>query len=176
VRLRSRRRPVIAAYPFRLDNQPVWPPLRAAIIAASEKNLEGFRCEMRRMARRVHKDRWSGVYVWYLLRMRSRELVGRKPDEESLTFLASEIYPRFVVVAPRVEHATLIDLLLGVWEIQPAERDIVGSALPVIGAAALGAMLDDASRQLDAMKPALEDWYDSNRYSFDRETFDPSDY
>jgi len=103
-------------------------------------------------------DGQSGAYVWYLLRYRVAEILGRKPTAEDLHELAVSAYPQFSVII-KGDVTLLEGTLRSVFELESAQQKLTGGKLVVLGFAALGALLDDPKTELDRMRPHLADWW-----------------
>jgi hypothetical protein len=119
-----------------------------------------------RYERDAPADAKAGVYLWFLLRYRVAELLGRRPSPEDLHALAVRFGPEFAKLI-RGDQSRLEDTLLTVFELAADGRKVTGGDAVVMGSAALGVLLDDdPEAQLTAMRPDLADWWRRNADKF----------
>jgi hypothetical protein len=100
----------------------------------------------------------AAAYLLYLMRHHVFELLGREPTVDDLQDLARKIYVRFAR-GGRADARLLENTPRTFFDVAPKGEEVAGGMLVVAGAAALGAMLDDPARQLEAMKPHLAAWW-----------------
>lgn len=80
-------------------DRAAWESLSGVILAASHgdanAHAEVFR---RRPGQATAEGRRASLYLWYLLRYRVAEVLGRRPSPEDLGDLAARTYPRFALL------------------------------------------------------------------------------
>ena len=134
-----------------------WDVLCQSVVAAHRGDAEAHVAPLLRYEREVPRDGRAGLYLWYLLRYRVAELVGRRPGPEDLHALAERFYPPFAKLI-RADRSQLEDTLLTVFGLTAEDRKVSGGTGVVMGSAALGVLLDDPETELAAMRPHLAGW------------------
>jgi hypothetical protein len=136
-----------------------WAALRAAILASSKGDADAQGEVFRRWpGDAAAEGRRASLYLWYLLRYRIAEILGRKPSSGDLRDLAVRAYPRFALMIRR-DVNQLEDTFRTVYESATSPDHLKGSMFLIIGTAALGSLLDDADSELDVMREHLADWW-----------------
>lgn len=141
-----------------------WQILRAAVTASHRGDVHAAHMATRRFDTDVPVDGRAGTYVWWLLRYRVAQLLGRRPSRGDLTQIAGYAEPRFGEVI--TDSSVLEDVLLTVWKLAPSGREVSGGRFLIAGIAALGVLLDDPSADLEAMRPELAAWWRQNLDKF----------
>jgi hypothetical protein len=142
-----------------------WDVLCQSLAAAHRGDPDAHVAPLLRYEREVPHDTQAGIYLWYLLRYRVAELLGRRPSSEDLHALAERFYPAFAKLI-RGDVRQLEDTLLTVFGLAPADRKVSGGMGVVMGSAALGVLLDDPEPDLAAMRPHLAEWQRANADEF----------
>jgi hypothetical protein len=142
-----------------------WDVLYQSVAAAHRGDDEAHVAPLLRYEREVPHDGRAGLYLWYLLRYRVAELLGRRPGQEDLHALAGCIYPAFAKLI-RGDRSQLEDTLLTVFGLAAEDRKVSGGRGVVMGSAALGVLLDDPESELAAMRPHLAQWRRANADEF----------
>jgi hypothetical protein len=171
----KRRRPGSSEKPGSLpDPEPAdvidpvrWQILSEMIIAASRGDKDEVHKAIMRMAKEVPDDGVAGTYLWFLIQYHVAKLLGHQPTADELHQLADDISARFLraVPAARTDQSILERALRTVFDLAAEEEQVAGGRIVVVGAAALGVMLDDPSAQLESMRPLLAEWW--RRYQDD---------
>jgi hypothetical protein len=134
-----------------------WDVLCQSVAAAHRGDAQAHAAPLLRYEREVPRDTRAGVYLWYLLRYRVAELLGRRPSPEDLHALAERSYPAFARLI-RGDRSQLEDTLFTVFGLACEGRKVGGGMGVVMGSAALGVLLDDPETELAAMRPHLAQW------------------
>lgn len=143
-----------------------WRALSTAIIAASQLNANDHANLFRRWPGEASDEgRRACLYLWYLLRYRVAEILGRLPTPEDLRNLAVQLHPQFARLI-RGDESRLEATLRTLFETTTAEDHVRGGMFLILGTALLGVLLDDAEPQLAAMRPHLDDWWQRNAGRF----------
>lgn len=162
---RDRAADVDSAPPAEGLDALTWDTLCQSVAAAHRGDAEAHVAPLLRLEREAPHDTKVGLYLWYLLRYRVAELLGRKPSPGDLHALAERFYPEFAKLI-RGEHSQLEDTLLSVFALAAKGRKITGGNAVVMGTAALGVLLDDPEVELAAMRPHLVTWWARNAAAF----------
>jgi len=143
-----------------------WRTLCKMIIAASMGDPTAAHRACSQLAERrpaEPRDGHAAVYLWFLIRYRVLELLGRTPTEDDLHDLAVRFNPRFARVARQDRDPDLLQRTLRTYyELTTLDDEVAGGLVVVAGTAALGAMLDNPQAQLEAMRPHLAKWLRDN--------------
>lgn len=143
-----------------------WDALWQSVPAAHRGDAEAHVVPLLRYERDAPADVRAGVYLWFLLRYRVAELLGRRPSPEDLHVLAVRFHPEFARLVLG-DQRRLEDTLLTVFALAADGGKVTGGDAVVMGSAALGVLLDDdPEAQLAAMRPALADWWRRNADRF----------
>ena len=142
-----------------------WEVLCQSLAAAHRGDAQAHVAPLLGYEREVPHDVRAGLYLWYLLRYRVIEVLGRKPTPEDLHSLAERSYPTFAKLI-RGDESQLEDTLLTVFGFAPEERKVSGGRAVVLGSAALGILLEDPETELAAMRPHLARWQHANADKF----------
>jgi hypothetical protein len=142
-----------------------WDALCRSAVAAYRGDAEAHVAPLLRREWEAPHDTRVGLYLWYLLRYRVAELVGRKPSPEDLHALAERFYPKFDKLI-RGDQRQLEDTMLSVFALAAEGRKVTGGNAVVMGTAALGVLLDDPEVELVAMRPHLANWWAQNAAAF----------
>jgi hypothetical protein len=138
-----------------------WRVLREAVVAAHQGDGRAFHAALLKLANHVPYDGLPAASIWWLLRYRVAQLLGRRPSRGDITQIAGYYTEtRFGAVIQDV--SLLQDVLLTVWKLASAEREVVGGQFLVAGAAALGALLHDPGTAMDDARPDLTAWCQRN--------------
>lgn len=148
-----------------------WDTLCQSAVAAHRGDAEAHVAPLLRLEREAPLDTKAGLYLWYLLRYRVAELMGRKPSAEDLHALAERFYPKFAKLI-RGDQRQLEDTLLSVFALAAEGRKVTGGNAVVMGTAALGVLLDDPEVELVVMRPHLANWWAQNAAAFDEPEVD----
>lgn len=142
----------------------VWQILNEAVIAAHRGDVRAAHMATRRFDTDLPIDGRPGTYLWWLLRHRVAQLLGRRPSPDDLHEIAGGAQERFGVVIRDAD--VLEDVLLTVWKLAPPEREVKAGRFLVAGTAALGVLLDDPAVDLEAARPDLSAWWRKNLDKF----------
>jgi hypothetical protein len=142
----------------------VWQILKEAVAAAHRGDVRAAHMATRRFGTDLPVDGRPGTYLWWLLRLRVAQLLGRRPTPDDLYQIAQGARERFAVVIR--DAGVLEDVLLTVWHLAPPERKIKGGRFLVASTAALGILLDDPAVDLEAARPDLSAWWRKNLDKF----------
>ena len=142
-----------------------WDALCQSMAAAHSGNAEAHLAPLLRYERAAPEDTSAGIYLWFLLRYRVAELLGRRPGREDLQAVAERYYPQFAKLI-RGDKSQFEDTLLTVFSLAPEDRKVKGGDAVVMGSAALGVLLDDPEAELAAMRPHLAEWWQANAHEF----------
>jgi hypothetical protein len=135
-----------------------WRILCEAVIAAHRGDPAGTKAATARFETEVEVDGQATGYLWYLIRYRITDYLGRKPTEQDLQRLARRRYPRFAAVSIYDEQV-LEDMLRSLFNMIPEDRRITGGMFVVLGIMTLGILLDQPEVELAEMKPHLAEWW-----------------
>lgn len=141
----------------RLD-ETRWRILCEATAAAHEGYAAAAQAAWNRLETDVPVDGQAAAYLWYLLRYRIADYLGRRPTEQDLTRLAKRRHPLYARVLGG-DVGELEDMLRSLFSMISEDRRITGGRFVVLGIVVLGIFLDDPQSQLDHMKPHLADWW-----------------
>jgi hypothetical protein len=156
---RSSRSPEHASLSGDPLDRAAWEALRGAILAAGMGNANSHAEVFRHWpGSAAAEGRRASAYLWYLLRYRIAEVLGRRPTTGDLHDLVTRAYPRFGALI-RGDEGRLEVTFRTVLEGTAAEDHLKGSMFLILGTAALGSLMDDADRELDAMRPHLLAWW-----------------
>lgn len=138
-----------------------WQILRDAVIAASRGDADAMAAATRRFDTDVPVDGRAGTYIWWLLRHRVAQLLGRRPGYGDISQIAGYAEARFGAV---VRDADLLkNVLLTVWNLAAVpQQEVTGGQFLVAGVAALGVLLRDPAADLEAVRPDLAAWWRAN--------------
>lgn len=142
-----------------------WAAVCESTAAAHRGDAHAHVTPLLRLEREMPNDPRAGLYLWYLLRYRVAELLGRKPNAEDLHALAERFYPAFAKLI-HGDRDQLENTVLTVFALVNAERKVSGGDAVVMGSAALGVLLDDPESELTAMRPHLAAWWQRNAAKF----------
>lgn len=135
-----------------------WSLLCDAVAAAHAGDNEAYVAALTRLGRDLPKpDIRSGAFVRYLLRYRVAQMLSREPDAADVAALARQARNRFseLIKVPNGLDA----VLLTAFELAPDDRKVSGADGVVLGAAALGVLLDEPAVDMAAMRPHLDAWW-----------------
>jgi hypothetical protein len=135
-----------------------WRILCDAVEAAHEGNPAAAQAAWNRLETDVPADGQAAAYVWYLLRYRIADYLGRRPIEQDLIRLAQRRHPRYARVL-RGDVTELENMLCSLFDMVSEDHRITGGRFVVLGIVTLAIFLDDPSSQLDEIKPHLADWW-----------------
>lgn len=136
-----------------------WGALRTAILAASKGDADAHAAVFRLWpGDAAAEGRRASLYLWYLLRYRIAEVVGRRPSPEDLRDLAVRAYPRFALLIRR-DVEQLEATFRTVCESAESQDHLKGGMFLILGTAALGSLLDDADSELGVMRTNMADWW-----------------
>jgi hypothetical protein len=163
----SRRRHVVGTPSSAGDglDERTWETLCESTEAAHRGDADGHVAPLLRFERETPDDSTVGFYLWYLLRYRVAEVLGRRPSAEDLHSLAQRYNPQF----SRLIHGDqrqLEDTLLSVFALADEDRKVKGGDAVVMGSAALGVLVDDPLAELAVMRPHLARWWQQNKMEF----------
>lgn len=136
-----------------------WRILCEAVAAAHDGNPAAAQAAWNRLETDVPADGQATAYLWYLLRYRITDYLGRLPAENDLIRLARRRHPRYARVL-RGDVQELEDMLRSLFNMISEDRRITGGRFVVLGIVTLAIFLDDPRSQLDEIKPHLADWWD----------------
>jgi hypothetical protein len=143
-----------------------WEVLSGVVAAASTGDANAHAEVFRRWPADVPGEgRRASVYLWFLLRYRVAEVLGRRPAPEDLHELAVRVYPRFARLT-RQDEGRLEATFRTVFDSAESPDHLRGSMFLILGTAALGALLDDAEPELAVMRPHLAEWWQRNADEF----------
>jgi hypothetical protein len=142
----------------------VWQILIKAVLAAHRGDAHAAQMATRRFATDLPIDGRPGTYIWWLLRYRVAQLLGRQPSPDDLHEIASRAHSRFAAVIR--DASVLEDVLLTVWKLAPPEREVNSGRFLVAGTVALGVLLRDPAADLEAARPDLSAWWRENLDKF----------
>jgi hypothetical protein len=149
--------PEAGEYGHRLD-EVRWSILCQAVAAAHEGDPVAAQAAWNRLETDAPVDGQAAAYLWYLLRYRIADYLGRRPTEDDLIRLARRRHPRYARVL-RGDARELEDMLCSLFNMISEEHRITGGRFVVLGVVTLGIFLDDPRSQLAQMKPHLADWW-----------------
>jgi hypothetical protein len=135
-----------------------WRLLSEAVTEAHRGNPGAAHAAWNRLETDVPAGGQAAGYLWYLLRYRIADYLGRRPTDEDLRRLARRRHPRYARVL-QGDAQELEDMLLSVFNLIPEDRRITGGRFVVLGVVTLGILLDDPEAQLAEMKPHLAGWW-----------------
>lgn len=136
-----------------------WDALHTAILAASKGDADAHAEVFRRWpGDSAAEGRRASLYLWYLLRYRIADVIGRRPSPEDLRALAVSTYPRFALLIRR-DVGQLEATFRTVFESAESSDHLKGGMFLILGTAALGSLLDDAASELGVMRTNLSDWW-----------------
>lgn len=161
---RSPSRHVAASAEDGLDEQ-IWELLRGFMAAVGRGDASGARSAIPRLEHDLPNDGQAAAYIWYVLRYRVVEILGRKPASEDLHELATSTWPALAAIV-HGDAQLVEDVLRSVFKHAPAQDDITGAKLIVLGSVTLAVLLDDPSRDLEVIRPHLAEWWRRNLESF----------
>src|SRR6266851_9762492 len=141
-----------------------WAILREVVIAAHRGDAHAAAAVVRRFDTDVPVDGHAGTYLWWLLRHRVAQLLGRRPARGDITQIAGYLEERFGGVIPDV--TLLQDVLLTAWNLGPRERELSSGQFLVAGVTALGVLLREPEADLEAARPDLAAWWQANLDKF----------
>jgi hypothetical protein len=135
----------------------IWEVLCDIVTAVKAGTPDEFLEALNRFADRlsIQSQRLCGYYIYSLLKIRLQTMLGVAPNDAQLDAVASSARPRFRLFLPS-EASSLEDVLRTPFGLQRSE--IEGARYTFCAFAALGALLDDPARELEAMRPALDAW------------------
>jgi hypothetical protein len=146
-----------------LDDR-VWQILREAVVAAGSGNVRAAHRATSRFDTDIPVDGRAGTYIWWLLRYRVAQLLGRRPTADDLRDIAARKQDTFGALI--TDASTLEDVLLTVWHLAQSEREVQAGRFLVAGVTALGVLLDDPAADLEAALPDLAAWWLKNLARF----------
>jgi hypothetical protein len=148
-----------------IANDPAWRALKQLIAVANRGDADGYAQLAMRWPEDVPLDaqRRAGAYLWCAVQYRVKELLRRDPSPVDLHLLAVEAYPRFREVLGNADEIHLEEVLRTSLEFQPLRVRLRPGEFLVFGSAALGALFADAERDMEAMRPSLEIWWERNQ-------------
>jgi hypothetical protein len=117
-----------------------WAILREAVIAAHRGDAHAAAAAVRRFDTDVPVDGQAGTYLWWLLRHRVAQMLGRRPARGDITQIAGYLEERFGGVIPDV--TLLQNFLLTAWNLGPRERELSSGQFLVAGVMAQGILKD----------------------------------
>jgi hypothetical protein len=139
-------------------DEEVWQRLADVLAVANRGDGDTFLRLLKRF------DTWSderrdqaASYLFYLLRYRVAEILGRRPAAEDLNDLAGRTHPKYAKVV-RESVTTLEDTLRAVFMMAPTGTQQWGARLFVSGTAAAGVLFSDPSADLAPIRPHLAAW------------------
>jgi hypothetical protein len=149
-----------------LDNE-VWRRLGAIIRAADIGDADEFAGLWQSLERELtdHQRGLAGVYVFYIVEYRVHDILQRRPGPADLHDLAVRASTRFERII-RPTEASLYDTLCTVFKFAPADRQVTGGRLLVVGSAAFAALTDGPSSELQAIRLPLARWYAAHAQKF----------
>lgn len=137
-----------------LDNV-IWEVLGDIVTAVSVGTPDEFLKALQRFADllSVPSQRLYGYYIYFLLKIRLQATLGASPSEVQIDTVASNARARFRLFLPN-EASYLEDVLRTPFGLQRIQ--IEGARYTFCASVALGALLDDPTRELEEMRPALD--------------------
>jgi len=147
-------------------DESAWKVLCESTQAAHRGDARAHVAPLLRYEQETPDDTGVGFYLWYLLRYRVLQILGRRPSREDLQMLAERFYPQFSALI-RGNQRQLEDTLLTVFAFADDDRKVSGGNAIVIGSAALGVLLDDPKSRLTEMRPHLAEWWQRNKAEFE---------
>ena len=141
-----------------LDDE-VWQRLAGVLSAANRGDGNSFLKLVKRFDAGLTDQRRdeASAYLYYLLRYRVAEVLGRRPVAEDLHDLAVQTHPRYAKVVTE-PVGTLEDTLRAVFNMPPTGLQQSGAGLFVSGVAAAGVLLRDPSVDLAPIRSHLAEW------------------
>jgi len=145
----------------------VWLAIYDILVAAHKEDPDTFIQATERLTKTLSlkMQRLVGAYLFYLLKYRVIDILGRKPTREDLhelAGLASLKYARLL----QVEDSLLEETLLTTFKLVPPETEVKGGRFAVSSSATLGILLDDPQADLEVMRPHLAKWWNRNAKKF----------
>jgi hypothetical protein len=147
-----------------LDNTK-WRLLNEAINAAHNGDADGARAIVLRLASTVPYDGQAGMYLWYMLRYRIADILGRRPSPEDIRQIAAGVNPKFALVM-RGDPDLLENTLRTAFRLADNQTEVTAGRFIVASVAALGVLLEDPSMDLQVIRPHLARWWRSNLDKF----------
>jgi hypothetical protein len=141
----------------------VWQILREAVVAVHSGNVRAAHSATNRFDTDVPVDGRAGTYIWWLLRYRVAQLLGRRPTADDLRDIAAQAQDTFGTLIR--DASVLEDVLLTVWHLGPPEREVTAGRFLVAGVTALGVLLEHPA-DLEAVRPDLAAWWQENLAKF----------
>jgi hypothetical protein len=134
--------------PRRNGTPPVWPPggtgdgldeanwqiLCEAVAAAHRGDADGAPAATQRFDTDVPVDGRAGRYIWWLLRHRVAQVLGRRPSRGDITQIAGYAEERFGALTGDV--GLLKNVLLTVWKLATPREEVTAGMFLVAGTAA----------------------------------------
>ena len=142
-----------------------WQILCEGVVASHDGDAAAAHIATDRLAAQVPFDSQVSMYLWYLLRYRVADMLGRRPSAEDLREIAGRVYPRFSVVI-RGDGSVLENVLRTVFKLASKDEEVTAGRFVVAGMAALGVLLNDPVADMEAMRPHMADWWRRNLEKF----------
>jgi hypothetical protein len=137
-----------------------WQILSDAVAAAHRSDVRGTHLGTNRFDTDVAVDGRAGTYIWWLLRYKVAQMLGRRPSEADLHDIAAQAHSRFAAVIR--EPSIFESVLLTAWKLAPPEQEVTGGRFLVAGVTALGVLMDDPAEELARARPDLSAWWRTN--------------
>jgi len=141
-------------------DESIWQTICEAVSAVSRGDPAAAQAATDRFAIRVPFDSQPTLYLWWLLRYRVANVLGRRPTADDLHEISqtarSEVLR--IVRDPRYVENTL----LTVWKLASAEQEMESGRLLVGSVVALGVLLGDPDEDLEGARPHLAEWWRRN--------------
>ena len=139
-----------------------WEILREAILSAHRGDAVGALSASHSLAHGNPADGQPTACIWWLLRHRLYQLLGRQPTRGDITQIAE--YAEQRRFGEIVNDASLLqDVMLTAWKLAPLDQEVKGDKFMTAGVAALGVLLREPSADLEAVRPELTAWWLENQ-------------
>lgn len=154
--------------PGKVIEEQVWNTLAETVKAANRCDADAYAQWITRWSRELplQARHQCGLYLWYMMQYRIKDLLRREPTPADLHQLANNAYPQFREVLSKAEEIHLEEALRRALEFKPLEIRLTAGEFQLFGAAALGVLLSDPEHDMEAMRPSLEVWWSRNRERF----------
>jgi len=117
----------------------------------------------------------AAVYLLYLLYRQVKTTIGRAPTQADLHELTSTVYPRFREILT-ADELLLEETFRAVFEFPPLRVTLKPGERVALSSVALGVLMVDPAREMEAMRPGMAGWLSRNQEKFRAEGMldDPS--
>jgi len=138
--------------------------LGQAVVAAHRGDGAAAHAATVRLANHVPYDGQVSTWIWWLLRHRVAQILGRRPGYGDISQISGYRESQFGLVVR--DEELLKNILLTVWKLAAPQQEVTGGQFVVAGVAALGALLQDPATDLEAARADLAAWWRSNLEKF----------